>query len=71
MESCSWALFLRRRSQPFDGQINDDPVTVQARRIVSSEIIVPGPDEQTRKPASSRSDTQTRTPVSSAGGLAQ
>ena len=42
MEWGSWALFLRRRSRPFDGQINDDPVTVQARRIVSSEILVPG-----------------------------
>ena len=51
MEWCSWALFLRRRSRPFDGQITDDPVTVQARRIVSSGILVPGlrrADEETR-----------------------
>jgi hypothetical protein len=31
----------------------------------------PDPEEQTRRPVSSRSDTQARTPVSSAGGLAE
>jgi hypothetical protein len=39
--------------------------------MVSRGILVPGPEEQTRRPLSSRSDTQERTPVSSAGGLAE